>query len=63
MFAFAADGQLHHTWWDGSRWVEWEIVAGAPRGDWVSCAWSGRRLDVFVGTHGADLWYNALLVT
>jgi hypothetical protein len=29
----------------------------------VSCAWSGRRLDVFVATKGAELWYHALLVT
>jgi hypothetical protein len=43
--------------------VEWEIVAGAPRGDAVSCAWSGRRLDVFVSSHGAELWYCPLLVT
>jgi hypothetical protein len=54
---------LRHVWWDGTRWVEWEIVAGAPRGDAVSCAWSGRRLDVFVSSHAAELWYCPLLVT
>jgi hypothetical protein len=63
VFAFGSDGQLRHVWWDGSRWVDWEIVAGAPRGDAVSCAWSGRRLDVFVTAKGAELWYHALLVT
>jgi len=63
VFAFGTDGRLRHCWWDGSRWVDWEIVAGAPPGDAVSCAWSGRRLDVFVATRGADLWYCALLWT
>jgi len=48
---------------DGTRWVDWEIVDDAPQGDAVSCAWSGRRLDVFVATRGAELWYHALLVT
>ena len=63
MFAFGTDGQLRHIWWDGTRWVDWEIVPDAPQGDAVSCAWSGRRLDVFVATRGAELWYHALLVT
>jgi hypothetical protein len=40
--------------------VEWEIVADAPRGDAVSCSWSGGRLDVFVARRGAELWYRAL---
>jgi len=42
------------------RWVEWEVVADAPRGDAVSCAWSSGRLDVFVATRGGGLWYRAL---
>ncbi|MEA2660745.1 MAG: hypothetical protein QOH08_317 [Chloroflexota bacterium] len=60
MFAFGTDGRLRHRWWEGTRWVDWEVVPDAPRGDAVSCAWSGTRLDVFVAKRGADLWYRAL---
>jgi len=40
--------------------VDWEIVADAPRGDAVSCTWSGDRLDVFVTERGRALSYRAL---
>ena len=60
MLAFGADGRLRHRWWDGTRWVEWEIVPDAPAGDAVTCTWSGDRLDVFVATRGGALWYKVL---
>jgi Repeat of unknown function (DUF346) len=60
VFALDRDGRLAHRWWDGTRWVTWEVVRGAPLGDSVSCTWSGERLDVFVSRHGGALWYNAL---
>ena len=60
VFAFGADGRLRHRWWDGREWVQWEIVADAPPGDAVSCAWTGERLDVFVATTGGRVWYRAL---
>jgi hypothetical protein len=55
VLAIGTDGVLRHRWWDGTRWVEWRDVAGAPRGGRaVSCVWSGARLDVFVwGADGA----------
>jgi hypothetical protein len=60
VFAFDRDGRLSHRWWDGKRWVPWEIVPGAPQGDSVSCTWSGERLDVFVSRDGGELWYKAM---
>ena len=40
--------------------MEWEIGAGAPAGEAVTCAWSGGRLDVLVSKQGGELWYTAL---
>jgi len=60
VLAIGTDGRLRHRWWDGVRWVDWEIVADAPPADAVSCTWSGDRLDVFVTERGGALWYKAL---
>jgi hypothetical protein len=51
---------LKHRWWDGTRWVEWQVVSGAPKGERVSCTWSGDRLDLFVTSPSGELWYRPL---
>lgn len=60
VFAAGDDGKLWHRWWDGSRWVPWQEVAGAPGGATaVSADWVGARLDVYVRADG-ELWHRAL---
>jgi len=50
VFAIGIDGALRHRWWNGTRWVEWQDVAGAPRaGRAVACAWSGAASTSFSG--------------
>lgn len=60
VMAFGSDGSLWHRWWDGKRWVPWQLVEGAPAGDAVSCSWVGDRLDVCVRGDSGVLWYRAL---
>jgi len=49
VLAIGRDGLLRQRWWDGTRWVEWRPVAGAPTdATHVSCSWVGSELRVFV---------------
>lgn len=59
MFAFGGDGALLHRWWNGTEWVQWEVVTEAPHGDAVSCVWTADRLDVFVASRGRGVWYRS----
>lgn len=61
MFAITPDGDVRHRWWNGTEWVPWQPVAGAPAGARaVSCAWVGDRLDVFVRGADDQVWYGRL---
>jgi len=46
-------------WWNGTEWVQWEVVAESPHGDAVSCVWTADRLDVFVASRGRGVWYRS----
>lgn len=49
VLAIGRDGTLRQRWWDGSEWVPWREVEGAPSGAVaVSCSWVGSELRVFV---------------
>jgi hypothetical protein len=56
------DGRLWHRWWDGTEWVPWEVIAGAPGGvTAVAASWVGDRLDVYAVGADRSLWYVALI--
>lgn len=61
VFAPGDDGRLWHRWWDGTAWVPWEPVPGAPGGvTAVSADWAGGRLDVYAVGADRSMWYVAL---
>ncbi len=61
VFAVGDDTKLWRRWWDGTQWVPWQEVTGAPLGvEQVAADWVGARLDVYVRDDGGDLWYIAL---
>ena len=49
VLAIGRDGVVRQRWWDGSQWVPWRAVPGAPGGAVaVACSWIGDELRVFV---------------
>ncbi|HZA60380.1 MAG TPA: hypothetical protein VE754_01695 [Actinomycetota bacterium] len=61
VFAIGTDGTAYHRWWNGTEWVPWEELDGAPRNARaITCSWIGDRLDVFVWGDSPELSYVAL---
>lgn len=62
VLAIGRDGIVRQRWWDGSQWVPWRAVEGAPSGAIaVSCSWIGGELRVFVVGPDRAVSYLVLL--
>jgi spore germination protein YaaH len=60
VFGRGMDGQLWHSWWDGTGWSGWEplggqLMAGTGPG---AVSWGNNRLDLFVQGLDAQIWHN-----
>ena len=55
VFAINLDGELWHKAWDGSQWLNWEILGtGLAQGTVAANSWSEGRIDIVaLGTDGA----------
>ena len=56
VLAVGSDGTVAHCWWDGTAWVPWRELAGAPRAVAVSCSWIGGELRIFVVDAARSVW-------
>lgn len=61
VFAPGDDGGIWHRQWNGSEWLSWDRVRGAPPGvTAVSADWVGGRLDLYARDGDGALWYIEL---